>query len=48
MATWFANTKDFAHNLDGDFTVRQYLSKELPTASLSRIVIERPAKSIRV
>ncbi len=46
-ATWFANTKDFADNLDGDFKVRQYLSKELANASLSRIVIERPAKSIR-
>jgi small subunit ribosomal protein S3 len=47
-ATWFANTKDFADNLDGDFKVRQFLTKELQKASLSRIVIERPAKSIRV
>jgi small subunit ribosomal protein S3 len=47
-ATWFANTKDFADNLDGDFKVRQFLTKELSKASLSRIVIERPAKSIRV
>ncbi|MEI8631653.1 30S ribosomal protein S3 [Vibrio sp. PP-XX7] len=47
-ATWFANTKDFADNLDGDFKVREFLKKELSKASLSRIVIERPAKSIRV
>jgi small subunit ribosomal protein S3 len=47
-ATWFANTKEFADNLDGDFKVRQFLTKELSKASLSRIVIERPAKSIRV
>ncbi|WP_025537142.1 30S ribosomal protein S3, partial [Vibrio parahaemolyticus] len=47
-ATWFANTKDFADNLDGDFKVRQFLTSELKKASLSRIVIERPAKSIRV
>lgn len=47
-STWFANTKDFADNLHGDFQVRQYLTKELKAASVSRIVIERPAKSIRV
>lgn len=28
-ATWFANTKDFADNLDGDFKVRQFLTSEL-------------------
>ena len=47
-STWFANSKDFADNLHGDFQVRQYLTKELKAASVSRIVIERPAKSIRV
>jgi len=47
-STWYANTKEFADNLHGDFLVRQYLTKELKSASLSRIVIERPAKSIRV
>jgi small subunit ribosomal protein S3 len=47
-STWFATTKDFAENLDGDFRVRRYLNKELAKASVSRIVIERPAKSIRV
>ena len=40
--------KEFADNLDSDFKVRQYLTKELAKASVSRIVIERPAKSIRV
>lgn len=28
-STWFANTKEFADNLDSDFKVRQYLTKEL-------------------
>ena len=32
-ATWFANTKDFADNLDGDFKVRQFLTNELKKAS---------------
>ncbi|ODP96802.1 MULTISPECIES: 30S ribosomal protein S3 [Salinivibrio] len=47
-STWFANNQDFADNLDGDFKVRQFLTNELKKASVSRIVIERPAKSIRV
>ena len=47
-STWFANTKDFAANLYGDFEVRQFLTNKLKNASVSRIVIERPAKSIRV
>lgn len=47
-STWYANTKDFADNVDSDFKVRQFLTKELAKASISRIVIERPAKSIRV
>ena len=47
-STWFANSKDFAANLDGDHKVREYLKEKLKRASLSRVVIERPAKSIRV
>lgn len=47
-STWFASTKDFAANLNSDFKVRKYLNKELAKASVSRIMIERPAKSIRV
>ncbi|QCI24550.1 30S ribosomal protein S3 [Buchnera aphidicola (Muscaphis stroyani)] len=45
---WFSSTKDFSKNLDSDYQVRQFLSKKLTKASVSRIVIERPAKSIRV
>lgn len=47
-STWYANTQDFANNLHSDFKVRKSLNKELAKASISRIVIERPAKSIRV
>ncbi|MCE2572260.1 30S ribosomal protein S3 [Motilimonas eburnea] len=46
-STWYAE-KDFAANLYGDFEVRQFLTKELKNASVSKITIERPAKSIRV
>ncbi|WP_018693990.1 30S ribosomal protein S3 [Algicola sagamiensis] len=47
-ATWYANSKDYPEHLHGDHQVRQYLTKALKHASVSRIVIERPAKSIRV
>lgn len=48
ISTWYANTKEFSENLQGDFKVRQFLTNELAKASISHIVIERPAKSIRV
>lgn len=47
-STWFASTADFADNLFCDFKVREYLNKELKDASISKIVIDRPAKSIAV
>jgi len=45
---WFANSKEFANNLESDFKVRNFIKKTLYKASVSRIIIERPAKSIRV
>lgn len=47
-STWYANTKEFAGNLDVDFKVRKYLNKELAQASISKIIIDRPVNSIRV
>ncbi|MCK7459284.1 30S ribosomal protein S3 [Idiomarina aminovorans] len=47
-ATWYANTNEFADNLHSDYQVRKFLTKELRNASVSRIVIDRPAKSVRV
>jgi small subunit ribosomal protein S3 len=47
-ATWFAESKDFADNLHSDHKVRLFLKEKLKGASVSRIVIERPAKSVRV
>ncbi|KMT64679.1 30S ribosomal protein S3 [Catenovulum maritimum] len=47
-ATWYAGSNEFADTLHSDHQVRQYLTTELKKASVSRIVIERPAKSIRV
>lgn len=47
-STWYANNKDFSDNLGNDFKVRQFLMQKLSKALVSRIIIERPAKSIRV
>ncbi|MBY5994278.1 30S ribosomal protein S3 [Ferrimonas balearica] len=47
-STWYAEKKDYADNLFSDHEVREFLKKELKNASVSRITIERPAKSVRV
>ncbi|WP_354622696.1 30S ribosomal protein S3 [Psychromonas sp. MME2] len=47
-STWYAGTKDFADNLYSDFQIRKFLTEKLKNASLSKITIERPAKSVRV
>ncbi|CAL4043853.1 30S ribosomal protein S3 [Buchnera aphidicola (Anoecia corni)] len=45
---WFSNSKNFANNLHSDFVVREFLNKKLLKASVSKIVIERLSKSIRI
>lgn len=47
-ATWYAERGDFADNLESDINIRKWLFKELKSASVSRVDIERPAKAIRV
>jgi len=47
-ARWYANTDTFADTLEQDLKVREYLRKRLSQASISRIQIERPARSARV
>ncbi len=42
---WYAEGKDYAEFLHKDLEVRAYLKKRLKEASVSRIQIERPAKS---
>ncbi|MGL5221416.1 MAG: 30S ribosomal protein S3, partial [Plesiomonas shigelloides] len=48
ISTWYADKSDYANNLNSDWEVRKYLADKLQAASVSKIVIERPAKSIRV
>lgn len=45
---WFANGKDFSKMLHEDVKVREYLKRKLSHASVSRVLIERPAKNARV
>jgi small subunit ribosomal protein S3 len=45
---WFSNSKGFASTLNEDIKVRDYLKKKLAHASISKIVIERPAKNARI
>ena len=47
-STWYANSKDYAHYLQTDLDVREFLRKQLSHASVSRIQIERPANNARV
>ena len=47
ISTWYAD-KDYADFLHSDWKIRQFLSEKLKSASVSKIVIERPAKSIRI
>jgi small subunit ribosomal protein S3 len=45
---WYANDKDFGGMLADDIRVREYLKKKLKNASVSRVIIERPAKNPRI
>jgi small subunit ribosomal protein S3 len=45
---WFASSKSFASTLNEDIKVRNFLKKKLGHASISKIVIERPAKNARI
>ena len=45
---WFANSRDFPAMLDVDNRVRKHLKQKLSHASVSRVLIERPARNARV
>jgi len=45
---WFANKRDYAQYLGADLKVRELLKKKLAQAGISKIQIERPAKTARV
>src|SRR3546814_12587624 len=45
---WYADDKAFGGMLAEDIRVREYLKKKLKSASVGRVVIERPAKNARI
>ena len=45
---WYAGKKEYAEFLAADLKVRDMLRKKLASAGISKITIERPAKSARV
>ncbi len=47
-STWYAEKGEYAEQLNSDLAVREFLQKRLAQASVSRIQIERPAKSARI
>ncbi|GAA0851058.1 30S ribosomal protein S3 [Marinobacter pelagius] len=47
-SVWYADKKDYSKNLLNDIQVREFLDKRLVKASVSKIVIERPAQNARI
>jgi small subunit ribosomal protein S3 len=47
-SVWYANSQNYAKNLINDIRVREYVEKKLDKASVSKVVIERPAQSARI
>jgi len=47
-STWYAERGEYAEMLNTDIAVREYLHKRLQQAAVSRIQIERPAKTARI
>ncbi len=47
-STWYAEKGEYAEQLKSDLEVREYLRGRLKQAAVSRIQIERPAKSARI
>ncbi len=45
---WYASNRDFAGMLAEDIKVREYLKLKLKNASVSKVLIERPAKNARI
>ncbi len=47
-STWYANTKMYSTYLSSDLNLRKFLYEKYDTAVISKIQIERPAKSAKV
>jgi len=47
-SVWYADSKNYAKQLISDLEARAYIEKALENASVSRVVIERPAQTARI
>jgi len=47
-AKWYANDKNFADNLIEDNKIRKFVKKSAFSAGISRIIIERAAKRVKI
>jgi len=47
-SVWYADSKNYSKQLITDLEVRQFIEKTLDHASVSRVVIERPAQTARI
>jgi len=47
-STWYADTKTFPQYVATDHKIRTLIKKKLKDASVSRIVIERPARKVNI
>lgn len=47
-SVWYADSKSFSEKLVNDLQVRKYVEDKLVNASVSRVVIERPAQTAKV
>lgn len=47
-SVWYAESKDYATRLISDLQVRDYVEDKLKNASVSKVVIERPAQTARI
>jgi small subunit ribosomal protein S3 len=47
-AKWYGNKQQYAENLSIDMKVREFLSKRLAHAAVSKIVIERPSQNMNI
>jgi len=45
---WFAEGQDYGRLLLEDLKIRRYILEKLPQAAISKVVIERPAKTCRI
>lgn len=47
-SVWYADRSDYSQQLVTDIKVREYIQEKLANASVSRVVIERPAQTARI